>query len=288
MKILKWLGIVVLGLLTLLLLFINLAATRFRMPDNRIVKHFEKANVDFEIHREKLGDCELRWVESGNLDSDSLIFFSHGAPGGFSDFSDYVIDSQLVKNHRMIIMDRPGYGFSAYGHAEPSIIEQVEAVHFVLEHYRPQNLVVVGYSYGGPIAGDYAARYPEHIKAVLLLAPVIAPQGEKLFWFNPILDTWLARLLLPKFIDVANEEKLAHAKALQAIAPDWKKIKAPVYHLHCMDDWIAPFDVNTAWTQQNIPASQLHQVTWMGDSHFLPNHVKGHVDPVLKEILNLR
>jgi pimeloyl-ACP methyl ester carboxylesterase len=285
MKFLKWLGIIVLSLIVLILVFINLAAFRFRMPDKSIAKHFQKAEVAFKIHQERLGDCEIRWVESGNLASDSLIFFSHGAPGGFSDFSKYMIDSQLVQQHRLIIMDRPGYGFSNYGKAEVSVVEQVEAARFVLEHYQAENLIVVGYSYGGPVAGSYAGRYPNKVKALLLLAPVIAPEGEKLFWFNSYLDSWGARLFLPKFIDVANEEKLFHAEALREIADDWKKIQAPVYHMHCMDDWIAPYEVNINWTKQNIPEEQLHLINWMGDSHFLPNNVKDHVDPVLQTII---
>lgn len=285
MKLLKWLGIITLGLFIALLLLINLSAFWFRQADKQIRKQFEKAGIDYKIHRETFGDCTLRWVEAGNLTSDRLIFFSHGAPGGFQDFASYMMDTSLTRTHRLISMDRPGYGYSNYGKAQPSIEKQAEAAQQVLSGYQPSELIVVGYSYGGPIAAAYTARYPESIKVLVLLAPVIAPEGEKLFWFNSVLDTRLARWLLPRFIDVANEEKLHHAEALREIASDWKVIAVPVYHLHCEDDWIAPFAENTGWTKRMIPEEQLELITWNGDSHFLPGRIKDRVDPVLQEMI---
>lgn len=285
MKFLKWTGIVLGGLFVVIIVLINLAAGFFRMPDKKVSKHFEEAGVDYKINRADYCGAPIRWIESGDLTSGTLIFFQHGAPGGFGDFSDYMIDSTLVNNARMVTMDRLGYGYSHYGKGEPSIIEHVKAAKFVMDQYQPDTIILVGYSYGGPIAGSFAGRHPEKLKALLMLAPVNAPDGERIFWFNPVFKTRIAKWLLPKFIEVANVEKLAHAEALRAIAEDWKKIKVPVKHLHCMDDWIAPFDYNTSWSKQHIPKDQLELITWEGDSHFLPNQLKGRIEPVLLDLL---
>lgn len=287
MKWLKWTGIVLGGLFVLVVLLINVAAGFFRMPDKRVQKHFEEAGVKYKIHRETYCDAPIRWIESGDLNSGTLVFFQHGAPGGFGDFSDYMIDADLVKNARMVTMDRLGYGYSNYGEGEPSIIEHVKAAKYVLDQYQPDTIILVGYSYGGPIAGSLAGRHPEKLKALLMLAPVNAPEGERIFWFNGLFETRVAKWLLPKFIEVANVEKLSHATALQAIAEDWTKIQVPVKHLHCMDDWIAPFEYNTDWSKQQIPTEQLELITWMGDSHFLPNQQKDRIKPVLMDLLKL-
>ncbi|MEM6377842.1 MAG: alpha/beta hydrolase, partial [Bacteroidota bacterium] len=257
MKWLKWTGIVLGGLLVLIILLINLAAFYFRMPDKRVEKHFEKANVEYKIHNDTYCNGPIRWIESGNLNSGTLIFFQHGAPGGFGDFSDYMIDPDFTQKTHMVTMDRLGYGFSNYGKGEPSIVEHVKAAQFVLDHYQPDTLILVGYSYGGPIAGALAGKQPKKLKALLMLAPVNAPDGERIFWFNGVFKTRVAKWLLPKFIEVANVEKLGHAAALEAIAEEWTKIQVPVKHLHCMDDWIAPFDYNTNWSKKQIPAEQL-------------------------------
>jgi pimeloyl-ACP methyl ester carboxylesterase len=179
-------------------------------------------------------------------------------------------------------MDRPGYGYSDYGKAYPSILDQVAAVRKVLEQYPLVEVWLVGYSYGGPIAAAYAGKHPDSVAALVLLAPVIAPEAEPYFWFNPVLNTRLARWFLPQFIDVANQEKLQHTAALRHITPYWKQIEVPVYHLHCEDDWIAPFTANTGWSEAMLPVGQLELITWDGDSHFLPGRIKGRVDSVFR------
>lgn len=286
MKVLKWLGIISISLPLFLLVFIHIAACWFRMPDHKIDKFFAKAEVNYKIQRDDVGEISLRWVEAGNLSADKIIFFLHGAPGGFHDFSAFMKDSLLTKRYRLISMDRPGYGYSGYGEAEPSIIRQADAVQHVLSHYQLSELILVGYSYGGPVAAASAARYPQKVKALLLLAPVIAPEGEKLFWFNSLINTWLVRRLIPRIIVVANEEKLHHTTALREMAGTWKNIDAPVYHLHCKDDWIAPFADNTNWTKLMIPEEELTLITWQGDSHFLPGQIKNRVDSVFSLIFS--
>ncbi|MEO0338889.1 MAG: alpha/beta hydrolase [Bacteroidota bacterium] len=286
MKWLKWIGIVLGGLVVLLLLFINLMAPRFRYADRKIAKTFKKTEIPYKIHRTQYCGAPIRWTEAGKPDAQTLIFFFHGAPGGFGDFKDYMIDSDFADHTLMVSMDRLGYGHSNYGKGEPSIIKHVEAAHFVLEHYEPDTIILVGYSYGGPISGSYAGRYPEKLKSLLMLAPVNHPEAEKIFWFNPVLDTWLAKLLVPRMIEVANVEKMGHAAALEAISADWGKIKVPVTHMHCMDDWIAPYEANTNWSKEHIPADQLKMIEWDGNSHFLPGQVKERIKPVLLELVN--
>lgn len=281
MKILKWILGVILGLLVLLLLLFHLAAGWFRFPDRQIEKKLSKAGVPHQIHKQSYRDFSLRWIEAGDPEASTLVFLFHGAPGGFGDYSAFMEDEQLTREALLLTFDRPGYGASRYGQPMPSIVEQVEAARFVLDRYQADSVVLVGYSYGGPIAGAFAARYPERVKALLLLASVQAPEAEKIFWFNPWLDTRLARWLFPPLLHVANEEKLGHAEALNVIRDDWKKIEAPVVHLHCTDDWIAPYEENVAWSRTHIPPEQLEIVSWTGGSHFLPNQQKERIKPIL-------
>lgn len=286
MKFLKWIGIILAVLITGLLIFINLMSPRFRMPDEKIGEVFEGKGIDYAIHTESFNGREIRWVEAGKMESGTLMLLFHGAPGGFGDYSAYMSDKNLTDQALMVNMDRLGYGYSSYGKAEPSVIKHAEAAKFVLDHYDPDTIILVGYSYGGPIAGAFAARYPEKIKSLLMLAPVNAPDAEKIFWFNPIINTKLATAILPKMIKVANVEKLNHADALEEIREDWAKIQVPVVHLHCMDDWIAPYEANTNWSRENIPAEQLRIIDWDGNSHFLPNQVQDKVKPVIQDLLD--
>ena len=119
-----------------------------------------------------------------------------------------------------------------------------------------------------------------------MLAPVNAPDAEKIFWFNPILNTAVAKLVLPGMINTATVEKMNHAKALDAIRGDWSKIAVPVVHMHCTDDWIAPYEPNVDWSRENISEDLLQHISWEGDSHFLPNQVKDRIKPVMMDLLD--
>ena len=277
-------GLISLIIIVFLLIFLHTVSGFLRGGNNQIRDHFDSAGYSYEIHEEQIRNREIGWIATGTKQNNRAILFLHGAPGSWKDFSQYLIDPDLQQSMYMIAMDRPGYGYSDYGNAETSIIEQVEIAHAIVQQYEIDSLLVVGYSYGGPIAGSYASRYPEKIFNLLLLAPVIAPYHEKIFWFNNLIEISLIKSLLPKFIRVANDEKLGHTKALIAIKNDWTMITVPAIHLHCMDDWIAPYEANVSWSQEHIPDVTI--VDWEGDSHFLPNNVYDRIKPVIMTMIS--
>lgn len=285
MKILKWIGIILLAIPVIIIILLHVFESNFRSGPKMIEKTFEANNIPHKVQTAPYQDGALRWIEVGNPEAPNTVLFFHGAPGSWSDFSDFMNDPDLLEHAFFIALDRPGYGYSNYGQAEGSIMNQVAAAEFIMERYDPDTLMVVGYSYGGPIAGCYTAHNKENLKSLLMLAPVNAPDGERIFWFNHIFKTKLAKLILPTFINVANDEKMAHTEALQVIRGDWAEIEVPVVHMHCTDDWIAPYEVNTNWSKENIPADQLQMITWTGNSHFLPNQVKDRIKPVMLELL---
>lgn len=61
-------------------------------------------------------------------------------------------------------------------------IEDIERIRRILGH---DKIILMGHSFGGLIATLYASRYPEHVKALILVAPanlVVTPRpGEDLF-----------------------------------------------------------------------------------------------------------
>lgn len=282
-KIAKWVGLLLVTTLLLLLLFLHALSGFFRGDNDKIKEHFESSGFAYEIHQELINERPMRWITTGNQKSNKGILFLHGAPGSWQDFSEYLIDQDFQDSSFMIAMDRPGYGYSDYGHAEISVIAQVEIAQLITSNYDVDSLIVVGYSYGGPVAGAYAARYPERVSDLLLLAPVIAPYDEKIFWFNHVIEVPIIKILVPKFISVANDEKLSHTDALIAIKDDWASVYAKTKHLHCMDDWIAPYQANVNWTREHM--NQVEIIDWEGDSHFLPNNVYNKVKPVLLQMV---
>lgn len=284
-KLVRWMAYLILALVLLIVGFLYYIEPTINGSEKHAKKIFEEVGFNYSSAYTSIGVDSLHSIISGNDSAQTLILFFHGAPGSWADFSSFLSDSVLHKTTLMISMDRFGYGTSRYGHIEKSIPRQVEAAHEIIKQYPRHKIILVGYSYGGPIAASYAARYPDQIKALLLLAPVIHPDKEKLFWFNKVIEINMIRYLLPAYISAANDEKLSHAKALNEIRDDWNHIQIPVVHLHCTDDWIAPFKDNTDWSKDHIDISLLINIQWKGDNHFLPNHIGKRIKPILNELV---
>ena len=92
----------------------------------------------------------------------------HGQPGLARDFA--AVSSRLVADHRLLVPDRPGYGASA-GPAL-GMAEGAERMADLLVERRAAPATVVGHSYGGGIAALLAARRPEVVSGLVLVASV--------------------------------------------------------------------------------------------------------------------
>lgn len=217
-------------------------------------------------------DHRIHWVGSGDSDASDLIFFLHGAPGSWLDFSKYMVDSLLRQHYYMVAVDRPGYGLSEEGGSEVSIIEQSYLMRQILSQYDSvTSITVVGYSYGGPIAAALSRDASLSVSRLLMLSPVNDPDCEPYFWFNTFLGFRFVRWMTPSYVIVANNEKMGHAAALQQISDIWSSIDVPTIHIHSQQDWIAPFGCNTDHSIAHIDSTVLDLVVLSGDAHFLPN-----------------
>jgi len=250
-------------------------------------EYFDELKIKYKEEYHNFQETQIRSITTGNFESRKLICFLHGAPGSWNAFDIYLSDSSLMSTAQLVSIDRLGYGDSDYRHADNSIQNQTDALHSVLNAHTFDSLYLVGHSYGGPIVGNYAARYPALVKAVLMIAPVINPDGEKDFWFNQILKWKPVAFLLPGYINVSVSEKLNHAQALREIENNWSVIQAPVIHLHCSDDWIAPSGVNVEYSKKNIPAELLEINVYEGDGHLIPFVNQSKVNLLIQEMMNL-
>ncbi len=242
---------------------------------------FNESGISFIPTSIEFSGEQLEIITTGDRSKEQLLFFIHGAPGSWADFSEYMKNDELLKQFQMVTYNRPGYSDQLQNSKHFTIEEQIEAASKVLSQFKNKEVTLVGYSYGGPIAAGLAGKYPDRIERVILLAPVIDPKHEKIFWFNPFINSFVGRFLMPRYLNVANDEKLHHAEDLEEIESYWTNIKADVYQLHCTDDWIAPFEANTKYAQHFIGSDRYHLISWTGSSHYLPNQQMDRILPVL-------
>lgn len=272
---------IVTGLLLIGLLLFNSCMT-FRTSDKKARLYFQERNMDVAINRIPYKNYQLRYLKTGQDTAAYLLVFVHGAPGSSDNFHKYLADSTLREKTLMISLDRPGYGYSNYGHSEIDIREQARAIAHIVADFPQEKIILIGHSYGGPIIGKYAMDNSERLRGIVMLAPVNDPENEPMFWFANFGRWKLTRWMLPGSLKVSADEKFSHATELKKIANDWAGISIPVIHIHGYKDKLAP-PVNIDFSKERIPNQYLKMVE-MNTNHFIP---WSDYDVVKRELLEL-
>ena len=253
----------------------------------RVAKAFEKAKVKPQIKYYAVGDRNIATLQIG-ADSLPITVLLHGSPGAGADYDAYLMDSSLYLQSKIIVIDRPGYGFSDFGKAELSIMKQADIIQNVVEQIdSTANLYFVGFSYGGPVAARLAMTMANRTKGLLLLSASVAPGEEKTFGISYTikLKNWTNKL--PIMLRLANEEKLSHKVALEAMLNDWKMITAPVWMLHGTEDGLIYF-TNTAFAKKMLTNAKLEIVPVEGKGHGFFFSEKALITKYLKEMMNYK
>jgi pimeloyl-ACP methyl ester carboxylesterase len=94
------------------------------------------------------------------------VVLLHGMPGTHLDF-EQVVD-ELPGAHT-IAVDRPGYGWSEGGPLD--FQSQIDVIPALFDRLGIQRGVLVGHSFGGLLALGVAARFPEVVAGLALIAP---------------------------------------------------------------------------------------------------------------------
>jgi pimeloyl-ACP methyl ester carboxylesterase len=95
----------------------------------------------------------------------------HGLGGQMHNFTHSLLD-RLKNNHRVIILDRPGCGYSTRPrNASAALAAQAKTIAGLIEKLGLEQPLIVGHSLGGAIALMLALEHPEKIGGLALLAP---------------------------------------------------------------------------------------------------------------------
>ena len=267
MKIYKKKSFIFSSIIILLIFSLNTLA-EFRKSDKKLRKEFKKVNKEVQIdYIEYLGK-KIRYYSPNPIDKKlATILFIHGAPGTGANYFKYVKDPDLMENANLISFERLGYGYSDFANAETSIEEQAKSIYKIIEKHQLVNVILVGWSYGVPIAGKMAFLYPE-IKHNVLVAGAVSPEDEKFFGISKLAQWKLTKWLVPKSMKVADEEKLDHVNELIKMENNWGRIESTITYYHGNKNGIVPFE-NMHFMKTKVSASKLKAVTITGKGHFI-------------------
>ncbi|MEQ8425900.1 MAG: alpha/beta hydrolase, partial [Cyclobacteriaceae bacterium] len=168
----KWLFGIALVLSPLILID---SCMQFRMSSPEIKEYFKKRGLNGSEHYYRIGNRKINYVHSGD-ETLPLVLFVHGSPGSLSAFIHFLSDSTLLEKAQLISVDRPGFGASNFGYAEPSLESQAALLKPILEKYKDNRpITLVGHSLGGPVIARMAMDYPELVDGLVMVAPSIDP-----------------------------------------------------------------------------------------------------------------
>lgn len=181
----------------------------------------------------RVGSHRIHYVVAST--GDQRIVFIHGSPGTWKGWTPYLADRNLREKAELVAVDRPGWGTSDNGDTVTQLAAQA-ALLDPLVRRRTQPTLLVAHSYGGPIALLMAARRPDAISGVVLIAPTLSSALEPKHWYDRLASLEVIRILLPQRLAKALVELRPLPSQLDALVPRWGRLRTPVTVIQGQDD----------------------------------------------------
>jgi pimeloyl-ACP methyl ester carboxylesterase len=126
----------------------------------------------------------------------------------------------LSKNHRVILIDRPGHGWSTRDRLEDSTPEiQGRMIDEALAKLGVSEAIFVVHSWAGALGARMALDYPQRVAGLLMLAPVVYPWPGGVGRYNRIVSTPVIGPLLAYTITLPLGTLLAGSGARGVFLP---------------------------------------------------------------------
>jgi pimeloyl-ACP methyl ester carboxylesterase len=276
---------VLLFLILVTLIFDRLV--QFRMDDHELISWFHHRHLDPKISYYQADGRKVRYLEVGNQPNATILFI-HGAPSSLSYWKAYMADSFLLARATMFAADRPGYGYSGLADPLPDIAVQAAIQKEILDslHKAHHPVILVGVSYGAPIAARLTMDYPGLVDGLVLMAPPLGPGREKIFWFTHLVENPLIHWVVPRMLQSANREKIHHKDELTKMLPLWGRIHVPVIYMQGQEDGLVDTSNATFAREHLINAPSLDIQMLPGRGHLIAFAEKNRVEKAILTMLD--
>lgn len=243
---------------------------QFRMSKSEIAEYFASKKIKGTPHSLEIGKRHITYIKAGD-ENIPLVIFVHGSPGSLSAFIDFLADTTLLTKTQLISVDRPGFGASNFGYAEPSLQKQAAYLKPILEaHQNNRPIILVGHSLGGPLIARMAMDYPELVDGLVIVAGSIDPELEPdETWFRAPLATPFLKWILPRSMRASNDEIYTLKPELQDMLPLWQNITTPTIVIHGKKDSLVPSG-NADFAKKMMVNTPLKIMLIDGMDHFIP------------------
>jgi len=169
----------------------------------------------------------------------------------------------LPATREMIVADRPGFRTSEPEDAVGDLAKQADALAPALAARPGQRVLLVGQSFGAPVATLMAQRYPDRVDAIVLVSAYFGDRGptaRRMLGVGRVFQG-----VLPRDLRNSITEVRAQAEQLPAVWSALRDLRQPVVFVHGDDDTFVPLAAD-----QRIAAEYGHTlITVPAGDHFL-------------------
>jgi pimeloyl-ACP methyl ester carboxylesterase len=125
----------------------------------------------------------LHVVELGPANANGPpIVLLHGASGTLEDMR-LALGERLARRHRVVLVDRPGHGWSDAWDAAIGPGRQAGPIAEALDALGIARAIVVAHSWSGALATALALDHPQRVAGLVLTAPVLNPWKGGVAWY---------------------------------------------------------------------------------------------------------
>lgn len=168
----------------------------------------------------EVAGATLHVVELGPRDAAGPpIVLIHGASSNL-EMMRHPLGERLAGKHRVILIDRPGHGWSTRGsHEDSTPAIQGRMINEALEKLGVGSAIFVVHSWAGALGPRIALDYPQRVAGLVMLAPVAYPWPGGVGQYNNIVTTPVIGPLLAYTITLPLGYFLTEAGARAVFLP---------------------------------------------------------------------
>ncbi|MGB8170188.1 MAG: alpha/beta hydrolase [Chthoniobacteraceae bacterium] len=227
----------------------------------------------------------LRCYELKQADAKWDIVFIHGTPATAAVFGEQF--RRPFPGANLIAADRPGFGGSGPDRRHTSLDDQANAIGALLPHEPSRRTILVGHSYGAPVALTAALKFPDQIAGVVLIGGSIDPAQERPFPIQHAVDWPLVSWLVPRSLRQCNRELLTLRDDLTHLQAQLPKLTVPVVMLHGGSDYQVPVS-NVEYVRSQLTNAGkdalFAQLIFPEYNHFIPWEHPDAVEAAIRKV----
>ena len=215
------------------------------------------------------------------------IVFIHGTPATAAIFGEQF--RHPFPRANLAALDRPGFGPSGPDFRRPSLEDQANAIGALFETEPKRRTILVGHSYGAPVALLAALKFTNQVAGVVLIGGSIDPAQERIYAIQRFADWPLVSWLVPRSLRQCNRELLALRGDLLCLQPQLSKIAVPVVMLQGGKDRQVPVS-NVDYLRAQLAtagkSNLFEQLVFPDYNHFIPWEHPDAVEAAIRIVTN--